>query len=150
MGGRSDIGVSHNAPYKHFEDRSALLAEVAIQDFVMLTNAFGKIRKTRLKPLRKLRKALETFVAYGQNYPVRYRLLFSDRAIAARGGTLEAAAMSSFTEFAVIVEECKQTRALPQVSTVELAGLIYASVHGLIETCRLADECARKRDLAAC
>lgn len=34
------VGVSHNAPYWHFRDRSALLAAVAEQDFVLLRRTF--------------------------------------------------------------------------------------------------------------
>jgi len=127
------VGVSHNAPYKHFENRSALLAAVAIEDFTMLTNTFIEVRRTRLKPTSKLKKALKVFAAYGHDYPARYRLLFSDPYIAAQGGNLEAAALRSFVEFAAIVQECQQSAALPQVPNVALTGLIYASVHGLID-----------------
>ena len=44
------VGVSHNAPYKHFEDRNALLAAVAIQDFIMLTTLL--LRRVRCGPNR--------------------------------------------------------------------------------------------------
>ena len=51
----SAVGVSHNAPYKHFTSRSALLAAVALEDFTTLTAAFATIRKSRSKPMRKLK-----------------------------------------------------------------------------------------------
>lgn len=127
------VGVSHNAPYKHFKDRSALLRAVAIQDFAVLTNAFAEVRQLQIKPLAKLKQALTVFVSYGQEYPARYRLLFSDPDIAVQGGELEAAAMGAFAEFAVIVQECQEAKELPDVLNVELTGLIYASVHGLID-----------------
>ncbi len=127
------VGMSHNAPYKHFEDRSALLRAVAIQDFAALTNAFAEVRQLRVKPLAKLKRALTVFVSYGQEYPARYRLLYSDPDIAAQGGDLEEAAMRSFAEFAAIVQGCQDADDLPDVTNVELTGLIYASVHGLID-----------------
>lgn len=126
------VGVSHNAPYKHFKDRSALLRAVAIQDFAMLTNAFAEVRQMGVKPLSKLKRALTIFVSYAQEYPARYRLLFSDPDIAAQRD-LEAAAMQSFAEFAAIVQGCQEAKDLPSVPNVELTGLIYASVHGLID-----------------
>ncbi len=64
---------------------------------------------------------------------LRYRLLFSDPDIAAQGGALQAVAMGSFTAFAAIVLECQQAGELPQMPVISLAGLIYASVHGLID-----------------
>ena len=126
------VGMSHNAPYKHFTDRSALLRAVAIQDFTALTNAFVEIRQLRVEPLTKLRQALTVFVSYGQEYPARYRLLYSDSNIAAQSGDLEAA-IKPFAEVAAIVQECQDAGDLPDVPNVELTGLIYASVHGLID-----------------
>ncbi len=43
----SAVGVSHNAPYKHFKGRSALLAAVAVEDFAKMTEAFSAIRRSR-------------------------------------------------------------------------------------------------------
>ena len=127
------VGVSHNAPYKHFKDRSALLRAVAVQDFVAFTEAFAEVRRLEAPPLTKLKRALATFVAYGQNYPARYRLLFSDPDIVAQGEELEVAALRSFAEFAAIVRECQEAEDLPNVPSAELTGLIYASVHGLLD-----------------
>ena len=127
------VGMSHNAPYKHFEDRSALLRAVALQDFTALTEAFAEVRQLEVAPLTKLKRALAWFVTYGQDYPARYRLLFSDPDIAAQGEELEAAALRSFAEFAAIVQECQEAENLPNVPSAELTGLIYASVHGLLD-----------------
>lgn len=127
------VGVSHNAPYKHFKDRSALLAAVAIEDFTMLTTAFVSIRESPSGPMDKLKRALETFIDYGHEYPSRYRLLFSNPGIAGQGGDLEKAAVGSFVEFAAIVRECQSSQDLPETSNVALTGLLYASVHGLID-----------------
>ena len=127
------VGVSHNAPYKHFKDRSALLRAVALQDFTAFTEAFAEVRQLRVEPLAKLKQALTVFVSYGQNHPARYRLLFSDPDIAAQGGELEAAALRSFAEFAIIVRECQEAGGLPDAPNAELTGLIYASVHGLLD-----------------
>ena len=70
------VGVSHNAPYKHFKDRDALLAAVAIVDFAMLTGALNSIRQSTSKPTTKLKRALKAVVEYGHAHPARYRLIF--------------------------------------------------------------------------
>ena len=127
------VGLSHNAPYKHFADRKTILAAVAIEDFQMISQMFAEIRRTRAKPLNKLKKALSRFVAYSRDYPARYHLLFNNPEIAATGGQLRVAAFASFTEFSLIVGECQAAELLPQVPNAQLTGLIYASVHGLIE-----------------
>lgn len=127
------VGVSHNAPYKHFKDRSALLNAVAMQDFAMLTNAFVEVRQLPLPPLAQLRRALTIFVGYAEDYPARYRLLFNDPAIGAQGGEVEATALRSFAAFAAIVQGCQEVKDLPAVPNEALTGLIYAAVHGLID-----------------
>lgn len=126
------VGMSHNAPYKHFEDRRALLSAVALQDFAVLTNAFAEVRQLRVEPLAKLNQALRVFVSYAQEHPARYRLLYSDPDLAAGSGDPEAA-IKPFAEVAAIVQECQRAGDLPDVPNVELTGLIYASVHGLLD-----------------
>ncbi len=127
------VGVSHNAPYKHFKDRGALLAAVAMVDFAMLTDAFCGIRQSGAKPTTKLKRALKTVADYGRTHPARYRLLFSNADIAAQGGEIEQAAMMAFAEFAAIVKECQSKQELPDAPNAALSGLIYASMHGLLD-----------------
>ena len=125
-------GISHNAPYKHFKSRDALLAAVATADFVTLTNAFTTVRQSRSSPLTKLTRALKVVVAFSVDHPARYRLLFNDPAIAAQKGELETTALMAFGEFIAIVQECQAARALPDVAETTLAGLLFATMHGLI------------------
>ena len=127
------VGVSQNAPYRHFEDRSALLAAVAVRDFRAVAESFSAIRQDRVSPLTKLTRALDVFLSYGERFPARYRLLYSDPTIAARRDQLEEAAMASFAEFAAIVQECQAAGELPRTPAADLAGLIFASAHGLVD-----------------
>lgn len=126
-------GLSHNAPYKHFASRDSLLGAIAIQEFLRLAAAFTASGEGEGKPLDKLNRALQVFSAYGRDYPHRYQLLFSDPDIAKQGGELQQAAMASFSAFAALVAECQGAGVLPGVETPALAGLIYASVHGLVD-----------------
>ncbi|MDR5822349.1 TetR/AcrR family transcriptional regulator [Caballeronia sp. LZ043] len=125
-------GLSHNAPYKHFDNRDSLLGAIATQEFQRLAAAFRASRQERVRPLTKLKQALQVFSRYGRDYPNRYQLLFSDPDIAKQGGDLQQAAMASFSAFAALIAECQTADVLPGVETPALAGLIYASVHGLI------------------
>jgi AcrR family transcriptional regulator len=128
------VGVSHNTPYRHFADRAALLAAVAERDFTMLTDAFTATDGTHPQPLAKVKDALDAFVVYGETYPARYRLLFSDPGIASRGGELEAAAMRSFAAFAKLIKGAQASGDLPAtIPTATLTGLVFATVHGLLD-----------------
>ncbi len=123
------VGVSYNAPYKHFESRKSLLAAVIAEDFLMLSDAFRNLRESTAAPIDKLRCALKVFADFGQEKPARYRLMANHDG---HGDSVEEAAFSTFVEFAAIVEECRVAADLPDVSGTNLAGLIFATLHGLI------------------
>ena len=125
-------GISLNAPYKHFKSRDALLAAVATADFVRVMEAFRATRQSAAKPTAKLMEALQVVVDFSVEHPARYRLLFNDPAIAAQKGELEQTAFATFGEFLLIVQECQAARLLPDVPGTTLAGLLFATMHGLI------------------
>jgi AcrR family transcriptional regulator len=60
-------GVSHNAPYRHFKDRNALLAALAEDGF----RALGKALEGKSGyPMG------EAYVRFGLAHPARFRLMF--------------------------------------------------------------------------
>lgn len=124
------VGVSHNAPYRHFLDRSALLAAVAERDFNWLGETFKAKAAGSQDARLSLRAALGVVIAYARQYPARYRLLFSDPNLVAGEGTLEAAAFGSFQAFAALVRRCQMDGSLWPIETARVAGLIYATLHG--------------------
>ena len=127
------VGVSHNAPYRHFRDRSALLAAVAERDFDTLTQAFQKTADKPQDARRSLRAALMVVIAYARAHPARYRLLFSDPNLVSGDGALEVAAFGSFQAFAAIVRQCQMDKSLGSIETARMTGLIYATLHGAID-----------------
>jgi AcrR family transcriptional regulator len=86
-------GVSHTAPYNHFEDKSALLAEVAALGFESLRQtlevaARGQPRSGRLA----FGDIAAAYVRFGVEHPAHYRLMFgAELAEKTRYPTLEAA-----------------------------------------------------------
>ncbi|OQW59464.1 MAG: hypothetical protein A4S14_05770 [Proteobacteria bacterium SG_bin9] len=69
------VGVSHQAPYKHFENREHLLAEVVGRCF----DAFSKhlhTRKLTGDPTEDLASLGNAYIRYALNHPLEYRLMF--------------------------------------------------------------------------
>ena len=126
------VGVSHNAPYRHFAGRSALLAAVAERDFDMLRQAFDARDSASHDPEAALRASAAALIAYALRHKARYRLLFSDPQLLPVA-SLRDAAFGSFTAFSRIVARCQQAGVLPGADTVNLTGLIYAALHGAID-----------------
>ena len=126
------VGVSHNAPYRHFSGRSALLAAVAGRDFVMLKQIFDDQDAANGNAEVALRASAAGLIAYAIEHKARYRLLFSDPQLLS-DVSLKDAAFGSFTAFSRIVGRCQQEGTMPEVDTVSLTGLIYAALHGAID-----------------
>lgn len=126
------VGVSHNAPYRHFRGRSALLAAVAERDFNTLRDAFEALEGGGHDAGTALRKAAAALIDYARKHPARYRLLFSDPGLPPEP-SLKAAAIQPFESFSRIVARAQQDRILPDIDTVSLTGLIYATLHGAID-----------------
>lgn len=61
-------GVSHNAPYRHFPDREALLAALAAEGFDQLSKALEN---------RSGRELAEAYVGFALEHRERFRLMFS-------------------------------------------------------------------------
>jgi len=61
-------GVSHNAPYRHFSDREALLKALVDEGFAELRKALEK---------RAGRELGEAYIAFALQHPQRFRLMFS-------------------------------------------------------------------------
>jgi AcrR family transcriptional regulator len=126
------VGVSHNAPYRHFKNRDALLAGVAENDFVSLTRTFRNCATDQRNAEQALRAAVAALIAYGRKHPARYSHLFSDPSLASAGGEMEVAAREAFRAFGELVDRYKGVR-LQSIDTLKLAGLIYATLHGCID-----------------
>ena len=63
-------GVSHNAPYRHFADRDALLRALVEQGFAELRKALEN---------RAGRELGEAYIAFALERPERFRLMFSGK-----------------------------------------------------------------------
>lgn len=128
------VGVSHNAPYRHFKDRNALLAGVAERDFKQLSCGFRTASEEDSAGVGgPLKAAAMTLITYARAHPARYHLLFSDPDFASVGGSPEIAALDAFGVFSAIVGRCQVEGMLPQTETAKLTGLIYATLHGSID-----------------
>jgi AcrR family transcriptional regulator len=107
-------GVSHNAPYRHFPDRDALLAELAAQGFEMLGDAMRD---------RAGNEMGEAYVRFALEHPQRFRLMF--------GGTLPLAKHDHLRDAASATYQAL-VKAFGELPKPELAAAAaWALVHGL-------------------
>lgn len=135
------IGVSHNAPYRHFDSRGDLLAAVATADFDAMSAEWVAIRTSPDEPTERLMRALQVMIRFGRDHRARHNLLFSNPELASREGPLRLAAEEALDEFAALIADLQAADALPASPVDHLAILLTAATHGLIN----ADSSGRLR-----
>jgi AcrR family transcriptional regulator len=125
-------GVSHMAPYNHFEDKSALLAEVAALGF----DSLGKTMELAAVGQRSARQALAgtavAYVRFGVEHPAHYRLMFgAELANKARYPRLQAASDATFAVLTGVLERGQTSGQVRRASVRDQALAAWSMVHGL-------------------
>ena len=126
------LGVSRTAMYRHFADKSALLAAVAREGFRVL-------RLSTQEAWDLNGRGLEAFAAMGQAYvrfavenPSHYRVMFGGF-VRGRAHDIELAREGEGA-FQVLVNaliELQQQRAIHRDDPLQLAQYIWSTVHGI-------------------
>jgi len=107
-------GVSHNAPYRHFPDREALLAALAAEGFAMLAE------RLRRQPGREMGEA---YVRFALQQPQRFRLMFGGLVPMTKYPELRNAAQGAYQ---ALIEAFKE---MPRPELAAAAA--WSLVHGL-------------------
>jgi AcrR family transcriptional regulator len=69
------LGVSHQAPYRHFESRDHVLAEVVRRAYVRFAHALGRAPQTGNARTDALAMGM-AYVSFALTHPLEYRLMF--------------------------------------------------------------------------
>jgi AcrR family transcriptional regulator len=125
-------GVSHAAPYKHFPDKTALLAELAMIGFDRLREAMS-LAKTDAPDsvLEEIMPIARSYVAFGTDNPALYRLMFSAEEGRSAGMHLDERALAVFD---VVLEMLGRGQAAGSIRERPVRGqatAAWALIHGV-------------------
>ena len=129
-------GVSHAAAYKHFDDKAALLAELAIQGFDQLSAATRAARSSGAAPAvagsikDEFIARCRAYVRFGTAHANLYRLMFSGDVDKKASTKLDAAAESAFAELLAILERGQRNGAFKKQPVRGQAATAWSLVHG--------------------
>lgn len=125
-------GVSHAAPYKHFPDKAALLAEMALIGFDRLREALTKAKPRRSKSLRDEFFAMaRAYLRFGKSNPALYRLMFSGDAAKAPDVHLSERALAAFSVLIELLEQGQAEGVLRKRDVRGQATACWAQIHGI-------------------
>ena len=126
-------GVSHTAPYNHFEDKSALLAEVAALGFQSLRQTMDAAARGQPRSGRQALAGVgAAYVRFGVEHPAHYRLMFgAELADKARHPTLQAASDATFAVLTGVLERGQASGQVRRGAVRDQALAAWSLVHGL-------------------
>lgn len=122
-------GLSRQAPYNHFENKEALLAELVRQGFERLAASLSAGGESKAK--NALERAADAYIRRAQEAPALFRLMFSRELVnLARFPAAAAAGSVAFGKLSEIVAAFA-----PQEQVRELALAAWSLVHGYATLC---------------
>jgi AcrR family transcriptional regulator len=121
-------GVSHNAPYKHFASKEALLAAVAARELLRQRETLAATIARKRSPESVLRAAIHQYAAWALDHPARFKLVFGSWST--DSDELAVAADAAQTILVGVVTKAQDAGILPRGDPVRLASLLRALAHG--------------------
>jgi AcrR family transcriptional regulator len=121
-------GVSHNAPYKHFADKEALLAAVATRELAGRRIVLVALAERDQPAEARLRAAVHDYVAWARDRPARFKLTFGRWTTG--DPALIAAARETRALLVGIVAGAQAAGVVPPGDPARLAALLQGAAHG--------------------
>jgi AcrR family transcriptional regulator len=126
-------GVSRQAPYRHFADKATLLS-------VLVARYLGRLGARMAEaaggagedPFEGLGAMMEAYVRFALENPPRYRLIGGEMSGSPHREVHEAA-RAVHERYVRAVATCQEAGELPGGDPVELAAILFATVHGAVE-----------------
>ncbi len=126
-------GVSQAAPYRHYEDVEALLADVALEGFKLLTSKLKHVKKLYQKfPLLQFREAGISYVDFALKNPDLFQIMYGNQI--ENHSKFEALISAEEDTFQVLIEiitECEKQGILVSKNIKKTSMAAWTMVHGI-------------------
>lgn len=125
-------GVSHMAPYHHFDDRAALVAAVAEEGFMLLREAMHARMEDAPDPPSQLRESGLGYVLFAAEHEAHFRVMFSPELADKRAHPdLQAASAATYEVLSAAIVRCQDIGLVRDEDPSVLTQTAWALVHGL-------------------
>ncbi len=128
------IGVSRTAPYRHFENKAALLAAVAQEGFEELIKHLRCARTAdpTLSPIIRFEKMGMSYVQFAIAQPTAYRLMYGADAVRAEDHPkVREVVRRTLDELIEMIQECKAAGFLKTYHPRDVGMTVWSACHGL-------------------
>lgn len=125
------VGVTHAAAYRHFEDKRALLANIAEEGYRVLAADLREASLVEGDALVRLSAIGRAYVRFAFREPARFRVMFGPRLnFDRRFPGLEAETQRAFRILLDAIEAGQKDGELIEGVTRDLATALWTSAHG--------------------
>lgn len=124
-------GVSHTAPYRHFDYKEAMLAAVAVQGFNALCKAMEERSAKAESPVARFQEAGIAYIIFAIEHAAHYRLMFGPE-LAGRleFPELSQASKAAFSVMEDSLAECQRQGLIQAGAVRDFALVAWSMVHG--------------------
>jgi AcrR family transcriptional regulator len=123
------VGVSPNAPYRHFSERSELMGALAAEGFHRFANAIIAAGEEPI-PLVALKSLGLAYLDFAARNPALYRLMFSPYGYSLDNAECKAEAGRTFGALAGIVARARESGWKPDQAPMALTLSYWSMLHG--------------------
>ncbi len=124
------VGVTHTAPYRHFPDKSALLAAVALEGVTGMRDAMIAATRDVADPVDRLEALGVAYVTYAVAHPSHFRVMYG-KSFDDVVPELAEAKRQTLAMLLEVVAACQAAGAFPRTAPEPLAVACWSAVHGL-------------------
>ena len=130
------LGVSHNAPYRHFPDKESLLVAIAEIGFQQLHQALQQTLDTLGDKFENHQQRLEAigvaYIRYAVENQTYYRVMFSDRQlICEKYPELDRISEQAFMVLLNVIEAGQEAKVFIAEDSRQLARVCWSLTHGV-------------------
>ena len=129
-------GLSHGAPLRHFPSLAALLSAVAAQGFRELVVSVGAATAEAgadASSIERLATAGRGYVRFALGSPGVFALMFHPDRLDTSDTDYRDAGQAAFGQLLELVADAQAAGFRPDVPTIDLASVVWATVHGLAQ-----------------
>ena len=120
-------GISQSAPYRHYEDKRALLGAMVRANLDYFNSALEKAGRDARSPFGALDQLVRAYFEFARRFPVRYRFLLE---ISREDSPLGAEVRQAFAAVAGLVRAAQQAGELKRGDSEQITALIFGAAYG--------------------
>ena len=120
-------GISAAAPYRHYEDKRALIEAMVRANLEYFNAALNKAKHEAETPFAALDRLVRAYFDFAQRFPVRYRFLLE---ASHEDSPLGTEVRETFASVAALVRDAQQADEISGGDPDQISALIFGAAYG--------------------